>query len=1021
MNKTVMIFAAAMASVCTVPAVDLVGVNLVGDPGEPATNISSVATLNILSSRFSGGSFVTNTSSAFAVNGNAGIEITDAASISISDSVFVGSRGGNGEAGAAETRAQSLGGRGIDLRGLFSIDPLQSGVTATGGSGGAIVSTGGGGRAYGGDGLYINTTATYDLIIDGGAYTGGSGGNANFNSAEVNDPNDGNNGANYLGDFFGTIGGVLGARGGYGLRVYNEDFLFTGTTITVNDGTFRGGNGGVSENTNPDGDSNADGGHGIFTDFVDIEINGGDFYGGSAGTANGARGEAGFGLKMRDGSLIVTDGNFYNQGLWFESHYYDSLAVISGGTFGHAVFVARYDEFFADPNRTTTAVITWGVFDRVTFMSEGENTAFNNATISDAVIGDLHFSGSVADSAATVSLDPSVTVSGSVQQNGGIVNVEQWSDSHFANTTIADGTMNFNNRMFNLDGLFELQNSTAEANFNNGLTVQGGTLTLGLGTVTAPSVLIEGGSQINTEYIGGSNSVLGAVSSTGDLMIESGAQWNIAAGTNAVAVDDTFDLATAAGTITSDIDAGDVSFSGIAGEGGWLSGINELEVIGNVLRATYGSREIDEAAGVAGDTSTEFGKAMADLSRLVQPGSPGYDFLGNLTFSQAVGTAVMANGYVRTTEMANTLVSLQSIFSDQIKDRTRSFLRDQEVGYPAASAPTGSAGWEAMRTFSDRMESSFGSEQVKGMVDAATPDVELDVMGTLNSVTPDVRIERVNLPPAYRTWGRGYGSFIDQDASGESPGYEATIGGGVLGIDRQINNVLLGLAGGYARTDVDGDVNKDGTSDTGHVAAYFSAHGDRLFLDANANYAFNSVETEYETLDYEGDYDAHTVGLYLGGGYVITIAERILLTPEASILSTFYSRDSYTEKSPLLPNLNWDSYDEWSHLSTLGATLSMIQKVDFNDAEIAVQPEVRAHWLHEFNDEFDDEEYKMTGGLYTVAATLQAREEDLFKVGAGVRLSKWDTDTTAIGLDFDGIYGDDYDAYIISGKIMHRF
>ena len=231
----------------------------------------------------------------------------------------------------------------------------------------------------------------------------------------------------------------------------------------------------------------------------------------------------------------------------------------------------------------------------------------------------------------------------------------------------------------------------------------------------------------------------------------------------------------------------------------------------------------------------------------------------------------------------------------------------------------------------------------------------------------------------------------------------------------------MGIGGGYARTVLEGNAGKDGKSDTGHAVAYFSAHGDHAFLDASANYAYNDVETEYNTLGYTGDYAAHTVGLYLGGGYVITIAERVLLVPEASILNTLYTRDAYTESSDLYPDLMWDSYDQWSHLGSIGATLSMLSKVSFTDAELAVQPELRAHLLHEFNNEFDDETYMMTGGEYTIGASLKPREENLIKVGAGVRLSKWSSDTTEFGLDFDGTFGDDYNAYIVSGKIMHRF
>ena len=85
------------------------------------------------------------------------------------------------------------------------------------------------------------------------------------------------------------------------------------------------------------------------------------------------------------------------------------------------------------------------------------------------------------------------------------------------------------------------------------------------------------------------------------------------------------------------------------------------------------------------------------------------------------------------------------------------------------------------------------------------------------------------------------------------------------------------------------------------------------------------------------------------------------------------------------------------------------------------RPEVRAHWLHEFNADMDNPTYIMEGGTSIIGVTLQAREENLIKLGTGIRFSKWDSDTLEFGLDLDGAFGQDYAAYIISGKLMHRF
>jgi hypothetical protein len=105
--------------------------------------------------------------------------------------------------------------------------------------------------------------------------------------------------------------------------------------------------------------------------------------------------------------------------------------------------------------------------------------------------------------------------------------------------------------MFNLGGNLQLQSATAQASFNNGLTtLPGGILNLGLGEVSASSVHLTGGSVIQTLYDG---TDLGQLTSTGSLTIDSGIRWTIFAGTNTVSVGTEFDVATAAGTLTTNM------------------------------------------------------------------------------------------------------------------------------------------------------------------------------------------------------------------------------------------------------------------------------------------------------------------------------------------------------------------------------------------------------------------------------------------------------------------------------------
>jgi subtilase-type serine protease len=289
---------------------------------------------------------------------------------------------------------------------------------------------------------------------------------------------------------------------------------------------------------------------------------------------------------------------------------------------------------------------------------------------------------------------------------------------------------------------------------------------------------------------------------------------------------------------------------------------------------------------------------------------------------------------------------------------------------------------------------------------------------------PRVSASHSDVPSTLQVWGRGYGSYLKQDSTGDFGGYDATIGGGVIGADKRFSHGLIGLAGGYASTSLNGNWGDDGDADTVYGTFYGALNTKKVYLDFSLNYAVNDVETKGPSvLGYEGDYDAYTYSAYLGAGMAFEFG-KILFAPEISLLTTYFDRDAYTERSSATgnyPDKEWDGYTQWSYLSSLGATLSTLRKFDNFHLEMGFQPELRVHWLHEFNADMDNDEYVMQNNVDPIMVALQPREEDLLKLGAGVRFSKWDSDTLELGLDVDGILASDYMGYVISAKLMHRF
>lgn len=863
---------------------------------------------------------------------------------------------------SADQFAFGTGGLSATGTGSSEVSVVDSSIGAS--SGGAIITTVPAGnrmlKADGGNAMVVN-----DVTVDSANATisGGNGGTIVTSLGSYNDAK------------------PTSASGGFGIQLLGT------STLNATDTTISGGMGGSVDNVNRTGRAN--GGAGILITgsvTADLNLANTTVTGGNGGQV--VQNFQGFGQAFGGDGLLIRDG---------------ATVTINGGAFvggnGGSVAGVAADDGAALRINDSIVTLAGGMFEGKITLDGGDST---------------------------LSLKDTFTDDAPFLQTDGTVTFDEWYDGQLQDVTVAGGTMNFNygSNPFNLTGDFQVTGAAAgdaEAKFLSGLTVKdGGTLDAKLSSVTANGAETESGSIVKVTR---NDAGMGKIASTGDLTLNDGTKWIISdIGGTEINVGDTLDLATASGTIVNNLNIADVLYSGINGSAGWLGSVTNVVVNGPAVQAVYGLDDINARLGVEGDDSN-YGKAMADLTMLVPQGSTAYDNLGDVTQDLQAAGGIMTNGFTRAPEVARTLARLPSIISGQIQNRIRSQLHSSQVGYPVAAAPMGAGGWDFMRNLSNRLENNISLDGMRAYSDQQEERFGYkDVKSSMNDLRPDMAYDGFDLSPDWQIWGRGYGSTIKQDERDEIAGYEATIGGGMLGIDKRVNNLLLGFGGGYIRTEVDGDEYNYAAVDTGHIAAYLAAHGDHAYLDVNLGYTLNGVDTEMEPLGYSGNYNAHTVSFFLGGGYAMALTDWLMLTPDASIQATYYTHGSYKEESSLgLPDKEYESYDQVVPLSAVGATLSTIRQVDVSTFEIAVQPELRAHWLHDFNADMDSESYMMSGGANIIDTPLLAAEEDLFQVGAGVRFSKWNSYSTEVGIDVDGTFGEDYNAFLVSAKIQHRF
>ena len=372
----------------------------------------------------------------------------------------------------------------------------------------------------------------------------------------------------------------------------------------------------------------------------------------------------------------------------------------------------------------------------------------------------------------------------------------------------------------------------------------------------------------------------------------------------------------------------------------WMYGISSGLVVTNdgslyKLYARYGLENLGEALNAEGDLSS--------LMNLIQPMVDTNVDLQNMliNFGSAAATSdQMTKGFLRTAEMGSTLAGAQAVLSDQIGLRTREHLRSFRLaGKMEPSGARGPASWwdrsmnrlhDALPSFNlrdsmrsaqdDRVsESTFSRERAP----VKKPWISGVEGGAIPSFTTDIEI-----PSHYQTWGRAYVADLDQESTDGFAGYDASVHGGVLGLDRRFDHAVIGLAGGISKTRVTGADGHSGEADSLQSTVYASYFTDRLYLNAQVGFASSDVETDgVSSFGYHSEYDANSLSFFVGAGMAYKgFNNAVMITPEVSLLSSKYSRDGYTSSSSMSQTLGFkdmvfDSYDQWSYQSELGVVV----------------------------------------------------------------------------------------------------
>jgi len=281
---------------------------------------------------------------------------------------------------------------------------------------------------------------------------------------------------------------------------------------------------------------------------------------------------------------------------------------------------------------------------------------------------------------------------------------------------------------------------------------------------------------------------------------------------------------------------------------------------------------------------------------------------------------------------------------------------------------------------------SPGTQSVIALFNAA-PTAWYGELSTLRSRMGEVRMDHGKAGG----WIRAYGNKFNVDAS-SGVAYQQVQQGLSFGADAPLpmgdGQWLVGVLGGYSKSDLDLSRGTSGTIDSYYLGAYTT------WLDESSGYYFDGVlkfnrfenESDVRLSDgkkTKGNYDSHGVGASLEFGRHIKLADDYFVEPFTQLSGVVIQGKDYD----LDNGLSAEGDRTHSLLAKAGATAGR----NFQWDDMTVQPYLRAAYVHEFAN---NNEVKVNNNTFNNDLSGSRGE-----LGAGVAVSL--SDKVSIHADFD--------------------
>lgn len=264
-------------------------------------------------------------------------------------------------------------------------------------------------------------------------------------------------------------------------------------------------------------------------------------------------------------------------------------------------------------------------------------------------------------------------------------------------------------------------------------------------------------------------------------------------------------------------------------------------------------------------------------------------------------------------------------------------------------------------------------------------------------------------------WAQAYGVRTDMESNDLFEGYQAETQGYSMGLDTKLNkNLTLGLAYGYATSDIDYVGSDFGDVHSENYSLYASFAEKNYYTDFMLSYAKNnnkaSRHVQFGSIDRiaESDYDSTVSSAYVETGINIKAGETTV-TPAISLQVASVDTEQYDETGADSLNLSYDSNKVDSYKMALALELSREIIAKRNKS---LSASIKLKVDHEFGDKRQIQVAHL-GGSQGQDIELNGRDISRDTITVGTSLKAKTNENTQVSLDYSYSLNEDLDSHYL--------